>query len=416
MSEPSIALVYCYFGKLPWYFPWFTNSCRYNTTVDFYIYTDQPAPAGLPENVNVKSVTVESFRALAESKIGFSINLDYSYKLCDLKPAYGLIFEDDLKGYDYWGIGDIDIIFGDIRAFLSELSTVDVFCVRLEYVTGYFSLFRNTPYFTNLFSHSRDYQQVFQSREHFCFDECNFQFTLLGAGISIFDTPAEIDSMTHVVFREHQAGKISIHFDVHAVEGTPGELQFSEGTMAYQNKFEVFLYHLISFKKHPLLIIPKWKTIPPEYSITKHFFLKEVWWKPFANALCIAQVSGKRIKNYLNFFASWISVVIPRANETVELEDVYHSGNLKAEVSEDSEKIVIRLRYDAIFEAVLPGGSIPHGHGLREIRLRQYGRSKFISMEDKTTACFGYDHGRKRRRLELNILNQEVLTFYSAKD
>lgn len=416
MSEPSIALVYCYFGKLPWYFQWFTNSCGYNSTVDFYIYTDQPSPAMLPGNVKVKPVSIESFRALAEKKIGFSINLDYSYKLCDLKPAYGVIFEEDLESYDYWGIGDVDIIFGNIRTFLSNLNEVDVFCVRAEYVTGYFSLFRNTPFVKNLFRHSRDYQRVFQSHEHFCFDECNFQFALLSLGVSIFDTPAEIESMTHVVFRHYNAGNLRIHFDVHAVEGNPGDLQFSEGTLAYQNRFEVFLYHLISFKKHPLLIKPNWKTIPREYSIHKHFFLMEVWWKSFALIFSNVKVFCIWVKNHLDFFAASISMIVPRKQEYDVLNAVYHAGHLRAEVLEISRGILIQLRYDAINNSGLLARQNSRDVGIKEVKLRKYGHSKFISIKARMVAVFGFDQDRKCRRLTLTKLNQEVVNFYSAKD
>ena len=41
-------------------------------------------------------------------------------KLCDYKPAYGLIFEDELIGYDYWGFCDTDILLGDIYQFLED--------------------------------------------------------------------------------------------------------------------------------------------------------------------------------------------------------------------------------------------------------------------------------------------------------
>jgi hypothetical protein len=28
--------------------------------------------------------------------------------------------KDYLKGYDFWGFGDLDLVYGDIRAFLTE--------------------------------------------------------------------------------------------------------------------------------------------------------------------------------------------------------------------------------------------------------------------------------------------------------
>ena len=43
------------------------------------------------------------------------VTLDRPYKLCDFKPAYGFIFGEYLKEYDYWGHCDIDIVWGDLR-------------------------------------------------------------------------------------------------------------------------------------------------------------------------------------------------------------------------------------------------------------------------------------------------------------
>ena len=33
----KIALITCWYGPYPWYFPCFVDSCRYNPTVDFII-------------------------------------------------------------------------------------------------------------------------------------------------------------------------------------------------------------------------------------------------------------------------------------------------------------------------------------------------------------------------------------------
>ena len=50
----------------------------------------------------------------------FAITLHTPYKLCDYKPAYGEIFAPELSGYDFWGYGDMDLVFGDLRAYFTE--------------------------------------------------------------------------------------------------------------------------------------------------------------------------------------------------------------------------------------------------------------------------------------------------------
>jgi len=53
--------------------------------------------------------------------LGFEVDIESEYKLCDFKPAYGLIFSEHFKDYDFWGYCDIDIIFGNIRAYMTDV-------------------------------------------------------------------------------------------------------------------------------------------------------------------------------------------------------------------------------------------------------------------------------------------------------
>src|SRR5471030_363722 len=102
--ETSVALINCYFGKLPWYFDYFVHSCKYNPTIDFFIITDDRSRAAeLPPNVKLIYKTLNDISLLASEKLGFAVNISYGYKLCDFKPAYGLIFSELLNGYDFWG-------------------------------------------------------------------------------------------------------------------------------------------------------------------------------------------------------------------------------------------------------------------------------------------------------------------------
>ncbi len=109
-KNKSILLLSCYFGKLPWYFDYFVHSCKYNPTVSFLIITDDDTyTKPLPGNVKLIYKTLNDISLLATEKLGFEINIKYGYKLCDFKPAYGLIFSELLKEYDFWGHCDIDI-------------------------------------------------------------------------------------------------------------------------------------------------------------------------------------------------------------------------------------------------------------------------------------------------------------------
>jgi len=104
----SIALITCWYGPYPWYFPYFVFSCKYNPTVDFIIVTDnEDNIPNKPENLKIIYTKFDDLKTDFSEKLGFTVNLDYPYKLCDFKPAYGYLFPEIVKDYDFWGISDI---------------------------------------------------------------------------------------------------------------------------------------------------------------------------------------------------------------------------------------------------------------------------------------------------------------------
>jgi len=269
--EKSIAILICYFGRFPWYFDYFINSCGFNPTVDFIVVTDNKEyMEPLPGNVNFIFMTMEKLNMRMSSKLGLSINIKHPYKICDFKPALGLIFSDLLEKYDYWGQCDIDVIFGDIRYFLDDemLSTYDFVSVRHDYTPGCFMLFKNNLLMNNLFKQSKDYAKVFTSDKNFAFDESNYVNRLLNDGHSIFDLKTEIQSFTYVVKKAERDGQIIAHFDFILIEGLIGRIKFNRGKVIYKSKLEGILYHLYLLKNvyNPSKVK---KPIPKRYHISK---------------------------------------------------------------------------------------------------------------------------------------------------
>lgn len=133
----KVALLICYFGKFPWYSHYFLHSCKYNPDIDFYLISDNVPFSTLPSNVFFIRRTIKDIEKIALKKLGFKININNSYKLCDFKPTYGFLFSELIKAYDFWGCGDIDVIFGDIRKFITNelLNNYDTICVRPEIYT-----------------------------------------------------------------------------------------------------------------------------------------------------------------------------------------------------------------------------------------------------------------------------------------
>lgn len=271
-KKHSIAMIICYIGNLPWYFDYFVHSCSFNLDIGFYIITnDKDYKKKLPKNVTVVYSTLEEINNLATERLGFQTHITDGYKLCDFKPAYGFVFSKLVEEYDFWGHGDLDIIYGNIRKFIDNkvLDNNDVIAVRDDFLTGYFLLFRNNDMCNQLFKKSRDYQKVLSDSKHYCFDETNFNFIDFERGIHYSKIKTEIESMTHVIKRCNELSEIRAYFDFHVIEGAYGKLLWENGKLTYDNgRFEAMLYHLILFKN---VYKPKFlkKKIPNKFRISK---------------------------------------------------------------------------------------------------------------------------------------------------
>ncbi|WP_051664059.1 DUF6625 family protein [Dyadobacter crusticola] len=273
-NRKKICILYCYIGELPWYFPLFAKSCQKNSDIDFLIIGDQDhvTSADIPNLLFIKKSLAE-INALATARLQLQTAIHYPYKLCDFKPAYGIIFSDYLKDYDFWGFGDIDVILGDLGNFYTPemLEQYDVISARHSYISGFLTLFKNNDYVNRLYEKSKDYHKVFSSAKHYCFDECSFEFARLAEGKSILDLNSEIESLTHVVKKLEAQGALRPFFDHLVVEDVPGNLEWNNGKLFYNNKFEALLYHLILFKDNPYLLKPEWEKVPDHYFIHSYY-------------------------------------------------------------------------------------------------------------------------------------------------
>lgn len=169
--QSTICLIVCYFGPFPNYFPLFLESCAKNPTVNWLIFTDNTS-LDTSENVKLVHTSFSELKKTISSFYDFKIYLEFPINLCNYKVAYGEIFEAYLTNYSHWGYCDIDVIFGDIRAFITEdlLNSYDKILRR-----GHFTLFRNAPHINRLYrsliNGERRYQEVFQSTQVCHFDE-----------------------------------------------------------------------------------------------------------------------------------------------------------------------------------------------------------------------------------------------------
>lgn len=176
MSAPSIRFLIPYFGKWPAWMPFFVESCRWNPTIEWFFYTDCGPIPNCPDNIRVRMMSFDQYCNHVSSVLGIKFRPDSPYKLCDLKPAYGYIHQDDLDGVDFWAFGDIDVVYGDLRAYFTEerLSKKDIFSTHSRRISGHLCLVRNTPEFNSAFKKIPNWQELYSANEHFAADEGAF--------------------------------------------------------------------------------------------------------------------------------------------------------------------------------------------------------------------------------------------------
>ncbi|MFC0475735.1 DUF6625 family protein [Robertmurraya beringensis] len=182
----KIVIIGCYFGNLPDYFSYWLKSCSTNNHIDWIIYTDQTYP-DLPENVAMINTTLGKIESLARDKLGIQAVINAPYKLCDFKPVYGKIFEDDIKDYDFWGHCDFDMIFGDISKFITNeiLNKYDKVLTL-----GHLTLYRNTSIVNERYKDTGgeiNYITALCNEEHVAFDEITINEIYKKNKYSIYD-------------------------------------------------------------------------------------------------------------------------------------------------------------------------------------------------------------------------------------
>lgn len=161
-----------YFGNLPKGFDLWLLTCQANPSMDWLIFTDDQTKYDYPENVKVKYISYDAFKKRIVDHFNFPVVIDRPWKLCEFKPAYGEIFSHELREYDFWGHCDTDLIWGDIRNFITDdiLEKYDKIGFQ-----GHSTLYRNTPEvnsrYKTIIPGQLSYKDIFNSSEGHCFDE-----------------------------------------------------------------------------------------------------------------------------------------------------------------------------------------------------------------------------------------------------
>jgi len=216
----SIILLCPYFGKLPEYqYPLWLQSCRYNPSVDWLVITDDKTKYDYPANVKVQYSCWEDFRKRVLGRFNFPVVLDRPYKLCDYKPLYGILFQEEVNGYDFWGYTDCsDTIYGDLRKFLTEEVLAGSDKIML---LGHFALYRNISLVNERYKLPSKceltYKDVLSTEKILTFDEIippsiNRIFRENGYSITVIPDFCFDITQKHCNFRQHVVSEDWMNF------------------------------------------------------------------------------------------------------------------------------------------------------------------------------------------------------------
>lgn len=176
----SILLLIPYFGCWPAWMDAFVLSCRYNPGITWHFFTDCGPILDAPTNVGQTHITWKDYQALVSNRLGIRFHHENPYKCCDLRPFLARIHATEIKGFDFWGYGDIDVIYGSISHFYDDaVLRNDVVTTHEDRIAGHLTLVRNAARTNNLYRLIPSWRKLLEHGFH-AIDETHWSDLLLG--------------------------------------------------------------------------------------------------------------------------------------------------------------------------------------------------------------------------------------------
>ena len=211
-----IAIVLPYFGKLPKYFSLFLMSVEANPAFTLLLVTDCDLSGfKVPQNARIMGASFEAMRDRVHRLVP-QARISAPYKLCDYRPLYGLLFADELRGYDFWGYCDADMLWGDLSKYVTD-SLLDSHDKLFTH--GHFTLYRNCPATNRLPLEHADapcgLAMAMKTDLPCYFDEVGMAAIARRVGMRIYDNPDFADispakyrlSLAPICKQENKAGQ-----------------------------------------------------------------------------------------------------------------------------------------------------------------------------------------------------------------
>ena len=215
MTGPNrVVKIIPYYGTWPPYINLFLKSCQANiNSIDVLFITNLERPERAPSNVKIHYLSFQDLLSLIRQKTGVNIPTIEHYKLCDIHPAYGQIFEELIADYEFWGYGDIDLVYGNLeRLFLPKLKGYDILAFKKGHLHGPFTFYRNTPKINKLYQNG-NFEEVWMQKEYLSYDEFSTQpfYTHIKSEEELVDLPN--NNISVIAFKEQLKGNLNAFND-----------------------------------------------------------------------------------------------------------------------------------------------------------------------------------------------------------
>ena len=271
-----VAMILPWYGAKPWYWQLFEASAR-RIGMDVIVVAEKGFRVK-ERNFRVVEMSLDEVRRRAEKALGTGVNLTRGYKLCDLRPMYGVVFADILEDYDYWAYGDCDVIYG--RKFNDFLAKVadgdwDVATVQSKWLSGPFTMLKNVPKINTLFERARDWRKTLGCSDNQIFDELGenwFQMYCFG-GVPLDDLYKRDWTFGSVVWTAPDIR--FLHEDVICEDQLKRGVvrMHANGVLMFDTR-EIGMFHYIAAKTSPAftgLMLPG--EYADEYMLTRNGYL-----------------------------------------------------------------------------------------------------------------------------------------------
>lgn len=275
----KIAIIIPWYGKIPNYLPLFLKGLELNVSVlDVLFYTDAIIPVDykIPNNFKVIPLSWQQLVQKLKDKVGEEVNINSPYKLCDYKPMYGSVFEEDLVDYTFWGYGDIDLIYGDLSRFMpfDGIDNYDVLTFRENIMHGPFCIIRNNPYLNSLYRKTNNLARVIASPDHVAFDETGkVKPWRTRARVYTFIHLDDFWDWTSIVQYEADKGNLKLFERYYCIECIHSDsILFFENGKLLLGREEFAFFHWVWHKTLEEFILPNWIVAPDSFFIHRTGF------------------------------------------------------------------------------------------------------------------------------------------------